>query len=185
MKKIDAKRRDKWILIIGAACVVALVAFLGYFGVWAERDLKRMEARRPILLYEIDHRALLDACREISRQVATGLLEPRSYQIHGAPDPESKQFPQLILDLDPLHVRIEKDGQVNVMMSPLVMYGIRAFPENYEGSPTERYKDRAKYVELIEGLWYYDEDFLKHPEHKEELEELLKKRKPGDSSGAP
>jgi hypothetical protein len=84
------------------ACGVASFAYLGYFAVWVMRDLNSMEARRPVLLYETDHQALLEACRELSRQVATGRLEPRSYRIHGDPDPESRQFPRLILDLDPL-----------------------------------------------------------------------------------
>ena len=65
------------------------------------------------------------------------------------------------------------------------MYGVRTFPEDYEGSLAKLYKagDEVWGIELIDGLWYYDEDFLKHPEHKKEVEELLKKRKAGDSSG--
>jgi len=144
------------------------------------RDLNRMEVRRPVLLYETDHRALLEACREISRHVATGRLEPGEYRIRGNPDPESKQFAQLILDLDPLRVDVEKDGQVDIIMSPVVMYGVSAFPEDYEGS-----RSGVGGIELIDGLWYYDEDFQKHPEHMKEVEELLKKRKAGDSIGVP
>ena len=181
------KRRDKWIPIICVACIIALAAYLGYFAIWAIRDLNRMEARRPVLLYETDHRALLEACRELSRQVATGRLEPGSYQIHGNPDIETRQFPQLILDLTPVRVEIDEDGDVDLMMSPGVFYGVRAFPEDYEVSLDELYKygDDVWGIELIDGLWYYDEDFQKHPEHKKVVEELLKKRKAGDSSGAP
>ncbi len=185
------KRRDKWILIVALivclACGIAVVTYLGYFALWAMRDLNGMEARRPILLYETDHRALLEACRRISRQVATGRLEPGEYRIHGDPDPESRQFAQLILDLDPLQVNVKKNGVVNLIMSPVVMYGVRASPEDYEGSLAELYTadDKEWRIELIDGLSYYDEDFLKHPEHKKEVEELLKKRKAGDSSGVP
>ena len=184
-------RRNKWILIvviIGClACGIAPVAYLGYSAVWAIRDLKSIEARRPVLLYETDHRALLEACRELSRQLAAGRLEPGWYRIHGDPDPESSQFPQLILDIDPLQVIVEKSGQVDIIMSPMVMFGVRAFPEDYEGSPAERfrYDDKAWGIELIDGLWYFDEDFHKRPEHKREVEELLRKRKTGDSSGVP
>jgi len=70
------KRRDKWILIVVligcVACGIAPVAYLGYFVVFVTRDLNRLEAHRPVLLYQTDHRALLEACRELSRQVATG-----------------------------------------------------------------------------------------------------------------
>ena len=181
------KRRDKRIIVVVIiGCLVFGIALVAYFAVWVMRDLNKMEARRPVLLYETDHRALLEACREISRQVATGRLEPGSYQIHGDPDPESRQFAQLILDLDPLQVNV-KNGVVNLIMSPVVMYGVCASPEDYEGSLAELYTDDDKEwrIELIDGLWYYDEDFLKHPQHKKEVEELLKKRKAGDSSSVP
>jgi len=183
------KKGDKWILIGCLACGVAVVAYLGYSGaVWIMRDLKSMEARRPVLLYETDHRELLEACRVLSRQVATGRLEPGSYQIKRInPDPESRQFPQLILDLLPLHVDVKKNGVVDIVMSPVVMYGVFAYPENYEGTLTNSFKygDRLWGIELIDGLWYYDEDFQKHPEHMKEVEGLLKKRRAGDSSGVP
>ncbi len=183
------KKGDKWILIGCLACGVAVVAYLGYSGaVWIMRDLKSREARRPLLLYETDHRELLEACRELSRQVATGQLEPGSYQINRInPDPESRQFPQLILDLLPMHVDVKKNGLVYLVMSPVVMYGVVAYPENYEGTPTNpfKYSGRSWGIELIDGLWYYDEDFQKHPEHMKDVEELLKKRKSEDSSGVP
>jgi len=183
MKEIEMKRRDKWILIVLIGCLACWIAYFAYSAVWIMCDLKSFEARRPVLLYETDHRELLEACRELSRQVAAGRLEPGSYRIHSNdPDTESRQFPQLILDLDPLHVDVEKNGVVNLIMSPVVMYGVCASPEDYEGSLAG---DKTWCIELIDGLWYYDEDFRKHPEHMKEVEELLKKRRAGDSPGVP
>jgi len=62
-----------------------------------------------------------------------------------------------------------------------------AFPEDYKRSRAELFRSGEKVwgIELIDGLWYYDEDFLRHPEHKKEVEELLKKRKAGDLSCVP
>ncbi len=91
------------------------------------------------------------------------------------------------MDLLPLHVDVKKNGLVDIVMSPVVMYGVFAYPENYEDTLTNSFKygDRLWGIELIDGLWYYDEDFQKHPEHMKEVEGLLKKRRAGDSSGVP
>jgi len=69
----------------------------------------------------------------------------------------------------------------------VVMYGVVAYPENYGSTPDDSFKygDRLWGIELIDGLWYYDEDFQNYPEQMKEVKELLKKRKAGDSSVGP
>ena len=177
MIKMD--QRNKWILIViiigSFACGITVVA---YYAVLISRDLNSMEARRPILLYETDHRELLKVFRELSKRIDAGLLETGSYRIHGVTAPESKKFPQLILDLDPLYVNLEKDGRAEMIMSSVVMYGVVVYPEDFEGSLEGLYQYAKVWgFELIDGLWYYDEDFRKHPEHMKEVKELLKKRR--------
>ena len=181
------KRRIKWIsIVVLIGCLAFLIAPFARFLIFVKRDLNSMEASRKLLLYETDHQELIKACRELSGQVVTGKLKLGSYQIHGNPDAETRQFPQLILDLDPLRVDIKENGHVDIMMSPLVMYGVYAFTGEYEGSLEELFRSAdgvVTAVELIDGLWYYDEDFRKNPEHKKEVEELLKKRKAQSLSG--
>lgn len=187
------RQRNKWILIVLIGCLACGFAWVvydvGYGTIRIIRYMKSMEARRPVLLYETDHRALLQACRELSKQVTSGKLEPGMYGIglHPHRDPKTRQFPQLILDLVPVRVDIDKDGQVVLIMSSVTTYGVCALPEDYEAPLNKLYKDHDKKfsIKLIDGLWYYDEDFLRHPEHKKEVEELLKKRKATDSSGVP
>jgi hypothetical protein len=178
------KRRYKLIIAIGVVCSIGIVAYFGYAAVRLMYELNRLEARRSLILYESDHQALLEACRELSRKVDAGQLKPGCYSLYGTPDPETKQFPQPILDLEPLQVIIEKNGQVNIFMWPSVMYGLIFFPDEDEDSLAEEPKDNYEgwRIELIDGLWYYDEDFLKHPKHIKEVEELLKKGTSNDSA---
>jgi hypothetical protein len=191
MKEIEMKRRNKWILIICVACGIAgtigIAAFIVPPVISEVLYLMRMDARRPELLYETNHKALLDACRELSRKVAAGELEPGRYNTRSGLKPETRRFPQPILDLEPFLVDISEDGLVDLIMSPSYPYGVCASPEDYKGSLAELYKsgDTVLGLELIDGLWYYDEDFRNHPEHKKEIEEFLKKRNAGDSSSVP
>jgi hypothetical protein len=181
MKEMEMKRRNNWIIIIGicVACGLAWVVYdVGYGTIRIFREQRWMDSRRPVLLYQTDHQALLEACTELSKQVAAGELRTgqyRGYSQIGNPDPETQLFPQPILDLKPMLVYIGKNRQVNLIMSPTVAYGVRAHCNRFKRDD----------IELVPGLWYFDEDFEMHPEHKKEVEELLKKRKAGDSSGVP
>lgn len=166
-------RRNKWLLFGGIVfVVVASIAYIGHEVVWIIIDIKRMESRRPVLLYQTDHQALLEACRKISERVTSGEIKRGTYyKLSGDLDPEKQLFPKLILDLEPSQVYIEDTGLVVIVISPVVMYGVRAYPEGHKGGS---YGDD---IELIPGLWYFDEDVKAHPEHKKEIEELLKKSK--------
>ena len=169
------RRRKKWLLFGIIVFVVAvLITLIGYNIVWVLLDFKRMESRRPVLLYMTDHQVLLEACREISKSVTSGEIEidynRTYYRNSGDLDLEKKLFPKPILDLLPSQVYIEKNGLVVITMSPVVLYGVRAYPEGFKGP---YYGD----IELIPGLWYFDQDFVSHPEHKKEIEELLKKKR--------
>jgi hypothetical protein len=184
MKEIKMNRRNKLIVIVATIvsfCVIAAIVYdLGYGTIRVLRDLRRMEANRPVLLYHTDHRALLEACREVSKRVTSGEIKINYnytyYSYSGNLEPEKKLFPKPILDLAPFQVYIEKNGMVDVMMSPVVPYGVRVYSE---GMKRDYYGD----LELIPGLWYYDQDFVTHPEHKKQVGELLKERKAPDSSG--
>lgn len=166
--------RNNWLIIVVTigwlSCGIAVVVYLGYGAIQIFREHRRLESCRPVLLYQTDHRALLEACKELSKQVTTGELKSGQYNCYsliGDPDPETKLFPQPILDLKPFQVVVEKSGRIDLIMSPIVMYGACAHPDG------SKYGD----IELVPGLWYFDEDFRAHPEHKKEVEELLKKRK--------
>jgi hypothetical protein len=172
------KKRNKWLCIGCLAFVIAIGVFLCYDEISAWVEMHKMANRRSMLLYHTNHQLLLEDCRELSQQMTTGKLEVGLYSIHSLivkQDPQIKQFPQSILELDPVALSVEKDGEVSIAMWPIDMYGVEAFPEDYKGSINE---DNLKWkIKLLDGLWYYDEDFITHPEHKKDVEKLLKERK--------
>jgi len=136
-------------------------------------DMQEMQTR---LLYETDHQALLEACRELSRRVARGDLKPGTYSIRNDPDPEASRFPQPILDLAPNYVYIDEgySGRVMLeMLGGLGHLGVQAYPEDYKLPSYSKYGDKK----LIDGLWYYDDGYRKDPEYEKKIEALLQKRK--------
>ena len=143
-------------------------AIFVYFG----PDVQELRTR---LLYETDHQALLDACREISKQVARGDLKKNQYWIRQDRDPETSYFPEVILDLEPKYVYIDQEGRVMVeMLARVLHFGVYAYPEDYEyEGPISNYGDK----ELIPGLWYYDDGYRHNPEYDKRIEALLQKRK--------
>ena len=164
------KRKNKWIIIVSLICGFVFFTYLVHTSLHIIdmiQSLDRMEARRPILLYETNHRELLEACRELSRKVDAGQLKPDCYDLTFK-QINTDQFPQTILDLHPLKVDIRKDGCVDIIMSVKVQYGVLAVHDGYNED------NKEYYIQLFDGLWYYDEDFVQHPEHKNEIEELLK-----------
>ena len=176
-------KRDKWLCIrcVTYGIALVLVAFLVCDVIMTMFDINRMSKRRSMLLYKTDHQLLLDACREISKKMTEGKIKDGSYSIHSLivkHDLQTRQFPQTILKLDPLNLYVSKDGKVRIIMWPALMYGVDAFPEDYKGSISEVIPEWS--IKLLDGLWYFDEDFIQHPEHKKEVEELLEERKAKD-----
>jgi len=135
---------------------------------------KRMQVR---LLCKTEHEVLLEACRELSRQVAAGDLNPGSYSVRdGHGSPEVSRFPKAILDLGPSDVFIREDGCVilDITFGRLGRFGVRGYPEDFE-KPFHgfEYGDR----ELVDGLWYYDDEYEANPKYQKRIEALIQKSK--------
>ena len=164
------------VVIILATCIMFQDAlsylFIRGLVFSTEREFRKYQAR---LLCETDHQALLQACRELSRQITEGKddLKPGRYGVRVNRHPEASRFPQPILNLAPIAVSINDDLHVRLEMYSGLgggRLGAIAFPEDHE-LPLGFRED---HVELVIGLWYYD-DGLIYPDHKKEIEELLGK----------
>ena len=116
---------------------------------------------------------LLDACRELSERTRKGDLKAGCYWVRRDKDPKASQFqfPQVILDIEPLFAEIDSNGMVRLEMTGLPSVGVIAFPEvpitpSFFGD-----------VELIPGLWYYDEDYnnFHHPQWKKKIDAMIQR----------
>jgi hypothetical protein len=171
--------QSKLYLIIGLFCFLLTVIMFASLLIKTGKSVKN---GRDFLLYKTDHKVLLDSCRELSVKINKGKLKPNIYDISVIHNQKSNLFPQLIIDLNPRLVDVHNNGIIDIIMSITKTYGVIAFPENLERNKEsegilKKYNDPSWTIELIDGLRYYDEDFEKNPEHKKEVEELLKKNK--------
>lgn len=188
--------------IIVAVVVLALIAsqifrMNSYFHRWSlDRVTALMEKavkdahqhahfRRVLLLCETDHQALLKAGREILSHFPKDrlLLNPppdeiRHLDILKFVLPKEVQIPQAILDLKPYVCLISHDGYLTVEMHggwdhikrEMSHFGVNIYPEDFKESDRNfKYGDR----ELIPGLWYYDEGYLRNPEFDEIIQKLI------------
>ena len=133
-------------------------------------DVIKANSRMPILLYETDHRALLNACRRLIDQGYKG-----RYNIRIDRDPEVDSFPKEILQLKPTYVYIRDDNVAMVeMMGGMSHFGVLAFPDGFKRPPQGTgYGDKK----LIDGLWYYDDGYRSNPDYDKKIEALRPKQK--------
>lgn len=165
------------IVIVLAITFVTVCLILGPLGgigyiMW---DIKKGGQREVHLLCETDYQTLLRACRELSRRVTTGDLKPQQYNIRRDPHPEASRFPQPILDLEPTYVIINPDGRMMIELhGGFLHYGVIAYPEDYkEPGINSKYGDKK----LIDGLWYYNEDYEESPKYQKKIDKLIQKGK--------
>ncbi len=133
--------------------------------------------KRRHLLCEVDHQALLKACREVLSLAAKGKLQPgRRYNIGWSPrDPAALSFPKAILDLAPSYVwilQVDSSVYLNIEMhGGFDHFGVFAYPEDFkEPSGGFNYGDRK----LIDGLWYHDEEYNSDKEYGRRVDGWLK-----------
>ena len=182
MKRDKRKILKRIVIVVSIVLVIAIAIIyvfhdaLGYLLIrgFVFFGAREAQQRRTYLLVETDHQALLKACRELSREVATGNLKPGQYPIRWHRHPQVSRFPKPILDLAPTYVFIHESGQVILeMLGGLHHLGVYAYPEDYKLPSYAEYGDR----ELIPGLWYYEEGYKDSPELRKKIDALLQKRK--------
>ncbi len=163
-------------LLVASALILVFLYILPYLQLFrlVRMAVEKDQQRKVRILSETDHHALLEACRELSREILSGnLAAPNRYIVRPEPVPEVSRFPQLILDLDPMFIETSIDGSIAVgMQGGFHHYGVSAYPENFEkSSDSFEYGDKK----IIDGLWYYEDGY--NPIYDKWIEELIQKGK--------
>jgi hypothetical protein len=172
----------------GTIVIAGVIWLLIIYSMYRSRDallffvgrsayLEKAEMR---LLRDTDYHTLLDACRELSQRAGElGLKPGHEYNMHLDPSPEAAKFPAIIRELDPMHVCLVNEYVWIVFAGGLAHCGVRAYPPNYDNSATPGVK--LGDIELIPGLWYYDEAYDGNAYHRKRIDALIeegKKRHP-------
>lgn len=162
-----------WLVLIILTILFFLSPGMRFFGSMI-KDVVKTRQIRDRLLSQTDHHALLDACRKISKEVTAGNLDPNRHSVRYKPDLEISRFPQILLDTEPLYIEVFHDGRVGLEISGAFHHcGVRAYPENYK-KPNEHFTYGDK--KIIDGLWYYEDDY--NPKYDDKwIESMLKKGK--------
>lgn len=158
------------IVVIVVLVLITVSLLSGLLVVRAGVQTRRASHQRLVhLLRETDYQILLSACRELSARAFRGELMPWTYGVRRNPAPETSTFPQVIIDIQPAYIQIEKDGRVFVEMAGVPSFGIVAYPQDYSIGAYD-----SGDVELLPGLWYYDEGYKEYADRKEYIDSLVR-----------
>ena len=169
------KKRNKIIIlsIIGIPLACYVLYTLLMFVVLIYRlhlEKREIPQRQVLLLYETDHKALLEACRTVIKEAREGKWEYRQYVIRLNPDPNIDKLPEPILRLNPTYIKIWQCSMMIEMFGGLDHFGVAAFSEDCE---FDGHGDK----ELLNGLWYYDDGYHDIPDYEKYIESLRPKSK--------
>jgi len=169
------------------ACLFGTLPFWGKgcgFGIMLREAVKSQLARKR-LLCQTDYHALLASSRELLKRTAEGKLKPGVYKIaRRPPSPDISQFPKLIVDLAPELVTIDETGYLTIEMRACGFdhCGATAYPKDFK-PPHEGFKYGGQRM-LIEGLWYYDDEYATDPAYDQVIDGLVKRGERHQSGGS-
>jgi hypothetical protein len=166
-----ARTTVRVVRLILVLCIVGLVSrsCVGVLGYVVKADRSRTR-----LVCETDYQVLLDACRDLLRQQK----EDRVYVLD---DPSAsaavQQFPKPLLDLAPRAIVVQPDERVIIQMvggGLRSSLGIYAYVEGFEkANPHYPFGDRR----LIEGLWYFDDQYNDDPSYDKVIDKIIEEGK--------
>jgi hypothetical protein len=161
--------------LILVLCIVGLVSrsCVGLVAYVVKADRSRTR-----LLCQTDYQVLLVACRDLLKQQK----EDRVFVLD---DPDAsaavQRFPKPLLDLAPRAIIVQPDERVIIQMvggGLRSSLGIYAYVEGFEkANPHYPFGNRR----LIEGLWYFDDQYNDDPSYDKVIDKIIEEGNRGRS----
>ena len=118
--------------------------------------MDQLVVKKRRLLYQTDHRELLDACRQVLTHHDNGLFSADQIDVRDAQfAADLKHIPPLILDLEPVSVWFLENRVRVALIGGLDHAGAIAYRDREDVPPG------ADEIELADGLLYYYDDGLR------------------------
>lgn len=116
------------------------------------KSLNELAAKKQRLHHQTDHQMLLRACREVIARYNDGVFSTSHINIGDKRyAKDMKNIPEIILNLEPVSVSIEKNWVMVALIGGLDHAGVRAYLKDEEAvTGNDDFK-------LIDGLLYYDD----------------------------
>lgn len=156
--------------ILAAILIVYAVFLIGSMLSQMPLDTRLGKDLTVSMLYETDHKALLDACRKVLKESELGKWKKEfRYNIRSEPHPDVHKLPKEILDTNPMFMTIKDNILMIELMSGPNHVGFWAYSEDFE-IPFSGYEYEDKM--LIEGLWFTDDGYHVVENYDEYIESL-------------
>lgn len=156
---VNRSRRRTWIFIAAGLvilCLIVLPVGLAVFQMWG--SLSEIKQKQKVLLFQSDHAALNDACREVwQHRLNFGKDQSGFVDI----DTANPKLPRQILKLDAHSMDARASGLNIELGGQGCHYGFEAFFSDPK-TDTKRtvWKDVYPSIEVAPGLWFYAENGL-------------------------
>jgi hypothetical protein len=129
---------------------------------------------RTWLLCRADHQALLEGGREILADVAKGNLKYGYYRVRHGCFANGVRLPQAIADLEPQRILVLEGNYLRIQVRGggfIYHFGVNIYPEDFK-EPFSGFPRGDR--KLIDGLWYFDDNY-KWPEYAGEVDGILRR----------
>jgi hypothetical protein len=119
------------------------------------------------LLHQTDHYELREACREAVIRYNKGMYSDWAvYPNDQEYDEDCEQVPEIILGFEPVYIWFSEEWAMVALIGGMDPKGVRGCLEGQEGKPWE------DEIELIDGLYYYDDGLREAGDYRDYLESL-------------